>query len=147
MITHMLRATLVVALALVAVIAPRRVAAQGFTLVVNAANPVAQVSRDEAAMLFLKQKLAWSDGQRAQPVDLAKGSAARAAFSKLVLGRTVAGVQSYWQGQVFAGGSQPPSEKATDAEVLAFVRANSNAIGYVSAGTAVGDGVKAVVLK
>lgn len=144
---RMLRAALVALVVLAAVVAPRRAAAQGFTLIVNAANGASSVSRDEAAMIFLKQKLTWSNGQRVLPIDLAKASAARAAFSKQVLGRSVSGVTSYWQGQIFAGGAQPPAEKASDAEIVAFVRANPNAVGYVSAGTALPEGVKSLALK
>jgi ABC-type phosphate transport system substrate-binding protein len=145
--TRILRATLL-GLAMLAVAVPaRRAAAQGFTLVVNAANSASSVSRDEAAMIFLKQRLTWSNGQRVVPVDLAKASNARMAFSKQVLGRSVSGVTSYWQGQIFAGGAQPPAERASDAEIVAFVRANPNAVGYVSAGTALPDGVKTLALK
>ena len=147
MSNRMIRAAVIALVALVALVAPRRASAQGFTLVVNAANSAASISRDEAAMIFLKQKLTWSNGQRVQPIDLAKASGARVAFSKQVLGRTVSGVTSYWQGQIFAGGAQPPAEKATDAEILAFVRANPNAVGYVSTGTALPEGVKAVALR
>lgn len=146
--TRKLRAMLLGLAAVLAAALPGRVAAaQGFTLIVNASNAASAVSRDEAAMIFLKQKLTWSNGQRVLPVDLAKASSARAAFSKQVLGRSVSGVTSYWQGQIFAGGAQPPSEKATDAEIVAFVRANPNAVGYVSAGTALPDGVKTLALK
>jgi ABC-type phosphate transport system substrate-binding protein len=145
--TRMLRAAVVALLVAVALAAPRRAAAQGFTLIVNAANTASSVSRDEAAMIFLKQKLTWSNGQRALPVDLAKASTARAAFSKQILGRSVSGVTSYWQGQIFAGGAQPPAEKASDADIVAFVRANPNAVGYVSAGTALPDGVKSLALR
>jgi ABC-type phosphate transport system substrate-binding protein len=141
------RVALLAALALVSIVAPRRAAAQSYTLIVNAGNATASLTRDEAAMIFLKQKLTWSNGQRVVPVDLAKASPARAAFSRQVLGRSVAGVASYWQGQIFAGGAQPPVEKPSDADIVAFVRANPNAIGYVSAGAPLGDGVKVVALR
>jgi ABC-type phosphate transport system substrate-binding protein len=38
----------------------------------------------------------------------------------------------------------PPPEKASPTEVLAYVRANPGGIGYVPAGTALPDGVKAL---
>lgn len=142
--TRILRAALV---ALALLVAPRAVAAQGFIVVANAANPLTSVSKSDAAMMFLKQKLTWPDGQRVVPVDLGKTSATRSAFTQQVLGRSVSAVTSYWQGQIFAGGAQPPAEKPSDAEVLAFVRANKGAIGYVSAGATIGDGVRAVTVK
>ena len=142
--TRILRAALV---ALAILVAPRAAMAQGFVVVVNAANAATTVSKSDAAMMFLKQKLTWADGQKVAPVDLGKSSPTRGAFTEKVLGRSVSAVTSYWQGQIFAGGAQPPAEKPSDAEVLAFVRANKNAIGYVSAGATLGEGVKAVTIK
>jgi ABC-type phosphate transport system substrate-binding protein len=49
-----------------------------------------------------------------------------------VLGRDVQAVKGYWQQAIFAGKNFPPLEKSNDAEVMAFVAANPNAIGYVS---------------
>jgi ABC-type phosphate transport system substrate-binding protein len=46
---------------------------------------------------------------------------------------------------VFSGKDVPPPEKGTDADVVAFVKSNPGAIGYVAAGSA--DGVKVVSLK
>ena len=50
----------------------------------------------------------------------------------VVLGKTVSAVKSYWQQQIFAGREVPPVEKTSDAEVIAFVKANRGAVGYVS---------------
>jgi hypothetical protein len=54
----------------------------------------------------------------------------------------VSAVESYWQQAIFSGRSVPPLEKASDAEVLAFVRANPGAVGYVSGGADLGASVK-----
>lgn len=146
--TRLLRLLVAVAaLAAGLALAPSRAAAQGYVVVVNAANPLTSLSRHEAAMLFLKQKLTWSSGEKVVPVDLARASSVRAAFSQKVLGRTVGAVSSYWQGQIFAGGQQPPAEKATDDAVLALVRTTPNAIGYVSADAPLPAGVKAIAVR
>ena len=76
------------------------------------------------------------------PVDLSANSPVREAFSLAIHERDVNAVKSYWQRQIFSGRGVPPPEKASDSEVLAFVRANPGAVGYVSSGTAVGSGVK-----
>jgi hypothetical protein len=56
----------------------------------------------------------------------------RAEFSKSVHGKAVGSVVAFWQQQIFAGRDVPPAEKAGDEAVLAFVRANPGAVGYVS---------------
>jgi ABC-type phosphate transport system substrate-binding protein len=124
-----------------AVLAPTsRAAAQAFVVVVNASGPAA-LTRDDVSKIFLKKS-----GQLTA-VDQSKDSKVRNAFSAVILGRPVSAIASYWQQQIFSGGDTPPSEKRSDADVLAYVRGNPKAIGYVSAGTDLGDGVRAVTIQ
>jgi ABC-type phosphate transport system substrate-binding protein len=120
-------------------------AGEEYKVVVNSANPTSSVSRDQLSSLFLK-KAPWPSGQPVQPVDLAEDSPVRRAFTSAVHGRPVTAVKAYWQQKVFSGRDVPPAEKASDAAVLAFVEANPGAIGYVSAATPIGRGVKEVTV-
>ncbi len=121
-------------------------AAQDVKVIVNSANSTAELPGDVVTKLFLKQTTKFPNGTAAQPVDQAKGSSVRAAFSKGVLGRGVSAVESYWQQQIFSGKDVPPPTKASDDEVVAYVKANAGAIGYVSAGASTA-GVKVVDVK
>lgn len=114
--------------------------AQGYTIVVNDGGP-ATLSRDEVSRIFLKKST------KLTPVDQNRESKVRAVFSKAVLGRPITAIVSYWQQQIFSGGDSPPVEKGSDADVLAYVRANPKAIGYVAAGTDLGSGVRAVTVQ
>jgi ABC-type phosphate transport system substrate-binding protein len=118
----------------------QRASAQGYVVVVNEAGP-ASLSRNEVSRIFLKKSA------QLTPVDQDKEAKVRSAFSKVILGRPLSAIVSYWQQQIFSGGESPPVEKASDAEVLAFVRANPKAIGYVAAGTELGAGVRAVTVE
>jgi ABC-type phosphate transport system substrate-binding protein len=120
--------------------------AQDFAVIVNASNPVSTLSKDEVAKLFLKKTVAWQSGQSASPVELPATAKVREAFAREVLNKSVAQVRSYWQQQIFSGRDVPPPEKPSEDEVLAFVRANPNAIGYVSRTANMGRGVKVVSL-
>ncbi|WP_411282075.1 phosphate ABC transporter substrate-binding protein [Gemmatimonas sp.] len=128
------------------VVAAAPAAAQDFKVIVNSGNATSELSSDVALKLFLKQSAKFPNGTAAQPVDLAKSSAVRAAFSKAVLGRAVGAVESYWQQQIFSGKDVPPAVKSSDDEVIAFVKANPGAIGYVSGGAATA-GVKVIDVK
>lgn len=121
-------------------------AAQDYKVVVNSANATSDISSDALAKIFLKQASKFPDGAAATPVEPAKTSPARAAFAKVVLGRTVQNLESFWQQQIFSGKDVPPANKATDDDVIAFVKSNPGAIGYVSGGAAVA-GVKVVAVK
>jgi ABC-type phosphate transport system substrate-binding protein len=123
---------------------PAQSAAQGFQVVANAAVGSAGLPKAQISGMFLKTTKKWPDGTAVQAVDLDKKSATREAFSKEVLGRPLTAIIAYWQQQVFGGEASPPPEKGGDAEVLAFVKSTPGAIGYVAAGTAVGDGVKVI---
>ena len=135
----MTRIVFAFAAAVVAAAAPAAARAQGFVVIVNAAGP-ASVSKDDASKAFLKK------GGALVAVDQSKSAAVRDAFSKAVLGRPASAVATYWQQQIFAGKDVPPPQKSSDAEVVAFVKATPNAIGYVSAGADVA-GVKTVTIQ
>jgi ABC-type phosphate transport system substrate-binding protein len=79
-----------------------------------------------------------------QIVDQQEESEVRKQFTREIHGRQVTSVKSYWQQMIFSGRDVPPPEKASDAEVLAFVAANPNAIGYVSAAAPSAPSVKAI---
>ncbi len=108
------------------------VQAQSYKVIINSSNSTTSLSAKEASDFFLKKKTKWSSGQKVIPVDLSSNSSVRAEFSKAILKKSVRAVQSYWQQYVFAGKGTPAVEKKTDAEVIAYVKRNSGAIGYVS---------------
>jgi len=116
--------------------------AAGYQVIVNAANPVTTLPSGEVAKLFLKKTVSWPAGGVVQPVDLREDSDVRREFSKEVLGKDVSTVKGYWQERIFTGRGVPPIEKSSEAEALAFVATNRDAIGYVAAGTTLTTDVK-----
>ena len=116
--------------------------AQDFTIIVNASNPVASLPRDDVAKLFLKKTVTWASGQPVTPVELPPTAKARVEFAHDVLNKSVGQVKSYWQQQIFSGRDVPPPEKQSENDIVAFVRSNPGAIGYVSKGAEIGRGVK-----
>jgi ABC-type phosphate transport system substrate-binding protein len=143
---HMQRLLLVFAGVFTLGTEPSAIRAQEFALVVNSANPVTSISKDEVAKLFLKKQVTWQSGDPAAPVELPPSAKVREAFVQTVLGKSLSQVRSYWQQQIFSGRDVPPPEKPSEDDVLAFVRANPGAIGYVTRGASLGRGVKVVTL-
>ena len=121
-------------------------AQENVVVVVNASNPVTALSTAEVSNIFLRKTVRWEGGDEIQPVDLPASSSVRERFSESVLGKGISAVQAYWQRQIFSGHGVPPVEKASENEVLLFVRANANAIGYVAADAALGSAVKRVTV-
>jgi ABC-type phosphate transport system substrate-binding protein len=114
----------------------------GYQVIVNAANPITTLPSGDVAKLFLKKTVSWPAGGVVQPVDLREDSDVRREFSKEVLGKDVSTVKGYWQERIFTGRGVPPIEKSSEAEALAFVAANKDAIGYIAAGTELSADVK-----
>jgi len=135
--------TLLSLIATIGVLAsPLAAQAPEFTVIVNASNPISSLPRDDVAKLFLKKTVIWQSGQAVAPVELPTAAKAREAFARTVLNKSVAQVKSYWQQQIFSGRDVPPPEKQNENDVVAFVRSNPGAIGYVSKGVDIGRGVK-----
>ena len=110
----------------------------GYVVIVNPKNPAKSIARHKLEQIFLKKEAAWSDGPRAQPVDQLGKAPVRAEFSRGALGRSARAVKNYWHQQVFTGRAVPPPELGGDADVVSFVPANRDVIGYVVEGTALG---------
>ena len=117
-----------------------------FQMIVNEANAVSSLDKDEVGKLFLKKTTRWESGSAAQPVDQLKTAKVREDFSTKILGKSLAAVDSLWRQKIFSGAAVPPLEKGSDEEVVAFVKANVGAIGYVSKAAGL-SGVKSITVK
>ena len=107
-----------------------------YVVIVNEANPVSSMPRQQLADIFMKRLVEWpNDGGVAHPVDQPAVAAVRDAFSRGVHGKPAAAVASWWGQQVFSGRATPPPQRPNDRGVLAFVRGDAAAVGYVTAGT------------
>lgn len=115
-------------------------------VIVNSANPVSTMRREQVARMFLREVLAWGNGEEILPVDQLERSPSRITFAREVQGQTVSSLKIYWQQRIFSGDESPPPERVSDSDVLTYVRSNAGAIGYVVEGTDLGSGVKALVI-
>lgn len=104
-----------------------------FKVIVNPSNDVSAMSKDQLSDFFLKKVTQWGNGRKALPVDQVSSSPIREKFSKEIHEKSVTAINSYWRQKIFSGRDVPPPEKSSDADVLAYVAENADAIGYVSA--------------
>jgi ABC-type phosphate transport system substrate-binding protein len=115
-----------------------------FLVVAHPAVQVTELSRAQLSRFFLKKTTQWSDASLVRPVE-PLDPRLREAFAQQVHERSVSAIAAYWNALIFSGRELPPLEKATDADVIAYVRATPGAIGYVSVGADTA-GVKLVPL-
>jgi ABC-type phosphate transport system substrate-binding protein len=117
----------------------------GFRVIVHPSNPVTALRPAGISKLFLGKQTKWPNGESVQPIDQVESSPVRRKFSQAIHGMDVPSVKSFWQEVVFSGRGEPPPERASDADVLAYVRVNPNAVGYISDTTAT-DAVKVITV-
>ena len=117
-----------------------------FAVVVHPDSAATALSAADVSAAFLGKTAKWPDGSKVMPVDQAEDGPLYKAVADSIHGKSPEALKSFWVKQVFAGKGAPPPKKASDAEVLAYVKANPGAIGYVSSGADV-KGVKVVAVK
>ncbi len=110
-------------------------------IIVNSANPVKAATRAEIANFYLGKTTQWSDGTKAVPIDQKKSSQAGAMFLEKIVKMKESDFKKTWVEKMLSGEAEPLQVKGSDDEVVEFVKANTGAIGYISA-KSVADGVK-----
>ena len=117
-----------------------------YRVVVHVTNAASRLTREQTSQIFLRKVALWDNRTPVLPVDQPSDSPVRRAFTKQVHRRTISSVQTYWQQQTFAGRGVAPPERASDIEVLNYIRQFHNAIGYVNADTNLGNDIKVLIV-
>jgi ABC-type phosphate transport system substrate-binding protein len=103
-------------------------------VVVNSTN--ADIIDDgDIARIFMGKMKAFPSGGSIEPINSLSDSAVRSEFEEKVLNKSSSQMKAYWSKLIFSGRGKPPTELASDAEVLKHISANAGAIGYVDAGS------------
>jgi len=101
------------------------------------------LDKDTISRLFLNKAKAFPNGTKSVPYALSEGNAIADEFNGKVLNKTAAQLTAFWSKLVFTGKGQPPKALSNDAEVIAAVAEDAEAIGYVDA-SSVNDSVRVV---
>jgi ABC-type phosphate transport system substrate-binding protein len=137
--------TLFIVFALCAAGAVRLVAASAdVKVIVNPAISAVSTTSAEIKAVFLETKTSLSNGSRVQPVIL-NGSTCEA-FARSYLGKSAAGLGTYYRELVFSGTGVVPKMLSSDGEVVAYVSKTKGAIAYVSS-EATTNGVKVLAVR
>ena len=113
-----------------------------FVVIVHVDNPTESIEPRTLSKMFLKKVKRWPDDTAVIVIDQDDDRDVRNAFSRAIHKKSVSAIKSYWQRLIFSGRAVPPDELPADADVIARVAAEVGAVGYVSPGAALGDGVK-----
>ncbi len=115
-----------------------------FVVIVNARNPVATMTAEQVAQVFLGRSTSFPAGGSVAPVDQKEGATIRDEFYTKVADKNPGQVKAYWAKQMFSGKGSPPRELASSADIKHAVASDAAAIGYIEK-SAVDASVKAVL--
>ena len=113
-------------------------------VIVNPKSPLASMTPEQVASVFLGKSNTLPSGTTAVPADLPESAAVREQFYSKAAGKTGAQVKATWARLTFSGKATPPKELSTAADVKKFVANNPDAIGYIEKSAV--DGTVKVVL-
>jgi len=101
------------------------------------------LSQKDIERIYLGKENQFPNGKAVEAANL-KDGALKDAFNSDLLNRSSAQIGAYWSKLIFTGKGIPPTELETEADVVAFVASNENAIGYVDS-SAVTPEVKVIL--
>jgi len=107
-------------------------------VIVNPANQDA-ISKADVRRMYMGKTSQFPNGSKVKAVNYDAENTIRHAFDKALLKRDSAQIQALWAKLVFTGQGVPPNELSSSQEALEFVKANPDAIGYVSEGEVSAD--------
>ncbi len=100
-------------------------------IVLIGSSDVPKLDKRSAKMVFMKKVTSFSNGVKAQPLDLPDDNDVKWKFYKSVVGKKPAQVNSYWSRALFTGAGEPPEEVGSEGEMISRINAGSGIIGYV----------------
>ena len=109
-------------------------------LIANPSVSASVISPEDTRCVFLATRTSLSDGSHVTPV-LQKSGAVHETFVRRYLGKSEAGLETYYRSLVFSGRALMPVTLPSDAEVIRYVARTKGAIGYISSNAAL-TGVK-----
>lgn len=100
-------------------------------IVVHPNNPLANLTKEDAAKIFLSKTKTFPNGKEVSIIDLEEGDEIRNAFYEKVTNKSASQVKAYWSRLIFTGKGQPPKVAIDSDEVISAISNNENAIGYI----------------
>jgi len=105
--------------------------AQTVVIIVNAENPINNISSDDLRNIFTADKSVWEEGNSIQLVDWKINSSIRERFYSTILRKTPAVVRRGWVQKIVVGNIYPPSVLSSEEEIVQYVATHRWAIAYV----------------
>ena len=121
------------------------VVADEYAIITNKNNPVQTITALDAKRIFLGKKTSWQDDNQIVII-INHNPQILNSFIRGTVNKSHTQFTIYWKKQLFSGRGVLPKSFKTDKEVLDFVAAHENAIGYIAA-SSMDDSIKKVTIQ
>ncbi len=109
------------------------VAMADVAVIANKGIAIGSIDKATVKSIYLGKLKSWPDGSALIVVDMTAGTTARKQFLKQVVGKKEIKFDSYWSRKAFSGKGTPPKNLGNDADIKAFIAANTGSIGFIDA--------------
>ena len=116
---------------------------QDIVVIVNKANPIAELSLVQLRQIYRGEMTRWPGGRKIVPLNRGNEAEIRSLFTEKVMGKSVMQMSRYWIEMRLKTGLNPPKVLGSSEAVKMFVSRVPNAVGYIYAGE-VDDSIKVV---
>jgi len=106
-------------------------AQEPLAVVVNKANPIDKITRSELIDLFMGKYVAFPDDSKAIPVELKGEHEIKVNFYRNLVDMPLSRVNAYWSRLRFTGRKRVAVLQPNEAELVDYIIAHKQAIGYV----------------
>jgi hypothetical protein len=114
------------------------VSAQDVVLIANSDVSVDAIAASDVKNIFLGKKSDWGNGSKITFFTTAQVETQKV-FLKSYVGKSINQYKRFWKKQVFTGKGKMPRSSANDQEMVNLVTSTGGTIGYIAAGTDLGN--------
>ncbi|MBN4054669.1 hypothetical protein JYT87_03070 [Nitrospira defluvii] len=126
---------------------PIKALAGEIVIIVNAENPISNLTPQEVKKYLLKEAISWPHGKKVRSVDRKGSPPERKVFLKAIVGMSTNQLEKYWVSQRYSKGVPLPPKLSGDQQIIEYVESFAGGISYVNAKSiseSQGSGIKIV---
>jgi ABC-type phosphate transport system substrate-binding protein len=102
-----------------------------FSIIVNPASSIDNITVNELKAIFLSKLKTLPDGTRAKPVEIAITNF-KAEFYNSIAHKSEVELRSYWATLIFTGTGRPPKQMNSYEQLIKYVSSTPGAIAYIA---------------
>lgn len=102
-------------------------------VIVSPKSNIQSIEQDVVARIFLGKTKSLPNGEKAEPLEMEKGSDVYNEFAESILDKTPSQLSTHWSRLIFTGRGKPHKQVDSANKMKELVAKNEHAIGYIPA--------------